>query len=275
MEQRTPASSDGASDLGSKRETPLSYGGVRLSFGVETDVGVVRGENEDAFDAVAPGPDDPLAPLGALFVVADGMGGHAAGALASSTAVSALREAFYVPDESPAADRLLMGFAAAHERVLSVASASPGRAGMGCTLVAAAIGSGCTIANVGDSRAYLLRDGGLTQVTADHSLVAAQVRAGLMTHEAARHSPFRSALTQCVGGGAPFEPDIYHLTLLPGDVILLCSDGLHDPLPELRICGILTGSSSPTEAASALVRAAIEAGSRDNVTAVCVFMAGA
>jgi protein phosphatase len=245
-----------------------------LSFGVKTDVGTARTENEDSFEIVIPAPRDGGSSPGSLFVVADGMGGHAAGAVASQIAVNTLSAIYYADPESPAEDRLLRAFTAAHDSVIESASHGRGRLGMGCTLVAAAFVEDLVIVNVGDSRAYLWRDGELEQITEDHSLVSAQVRAGLMTEEAARCSPFRSALTQCIGSQIDLEPDVFHREVRPGDVLLLCSDGLHDPLSPDDIREELVRGGSPTEITRALVRRAAEAGSHDNITAVCVLVRG-
>lgn len=243
---------------------------IGLSFGVKTDVGIAREENEDAFDVVVPEAGALWDRRGALFVVADGMGGHAAGAVASQLAVNAVAAEYYEPQYPSVEEALRSGFHRANTEILLSACGDPRRAGMGCTLVVAAVHETLTVANVGDSRAYLLHDGHVEQITEDHSLVEAQVRAGLMSREEARESPYRSAVTRCIGSRESADPDIYARELVPGDVVLLCTDGMCDALTDADIARILGESTSPTLSARQLVSSAIAGGSRDNITAVCV-----
>ncbi len=243
---------------------------VRLRAAAATDVGSVREANEDSYLE---------APDMGLYAVADGMGGHAAGEIASREAVAALKAAF----DKPAASAATLADAIVHANriVFEQAAAEPAYAGMGCTLTALAllderhaaesgVRSTIAVANVGDSRTYLLRDGGLTQVTSDHSWVQEMVRAGELTLEQAEHHPRRSTLTRALGIGPSVEVDLQTVDPVLGDRYVLCSDGLWDEVPEDALRSILARTPDPAVAASELVRVANEAGGRDNITVVVV-----
>jgi protein phosphatase len=229
---------------------------VRLVAGGATDRGRVRDGNEDAY---------LLEPSLSLFAVADGMGGHRGGEVASATAVATLRARVREGVALPDAVR------AANEAVLARAAADPELRGMGTTLTAAlGDGSGLTLAHVGDSRAYLWRDGALHQVTADHSLVADLVREGQITAAEATVHPYRSVVTRALGVEDDLEVDMVPLALAPGDRVLLCSDGLPTMVPDDRIAAVLAAEADPTRAANTLVDLANEAGGEDNVTVVVI-----
>ena len=229
-----------------------------FATGAETHVGAVRRQNEDAF-AVR---ED----LG-LWIVADGMGGAAAGDVASMLAVSTIQARFAAGGDLVSATR------GAHDAILSAPAEGRGKAGMGATVVALTIGNGgYEIVWVGDSRAYLLRDGVLSELTHDHSLVQDMVDRGEITAEEARQHPQRNVITQALGGlgiAAPV-PDRVNGDLRPGDVFLLCTDGLNGELGSQQIELLVKHAKGPHDAARKLVEAALKAGGRDNVTAVVI-----
>jgi serine/threonine protein phosphatase PrpC len=225
--------------------------------------GKVRRTNEDAF------LDDPP-----LFVVADGMGGARAGELASRLAVDTFRELGPAPDEDGEA-RLRRTILESNRRVLERAQNDPSTAGMGSTVTAALLdGDHVVLGHVGDSRAYLLRDGALQQLSHDHSLVAELERAGRLTHEEAAVHPQRSVITRALGAGPELEVDTSIVQGRDGDVLLLCSDGLSGLLGDEAIARLIGGGGPLDEAVRRLVRAANDAGGDDNVTAVAFRIAG-
>jgi protein phosphatase len=237
-----------------------------LRVGSATDTGQVRTKNEDA------------ALIGdVVFAVADGMGGHAAGEVASQVAVEAFESSTStgVDDE----DDVVEAVRAANQAVLDRAEDEPELAGMGTTLTALALvpgpadGSGpgeLVIANVGDSRAYLFRDGDLTQLTRDHSLVEDLVQEGRLSPEEARTHPQRNILTRVLGNDSEVEPDVFRADPVRGDRYLLCSDGLSNEVDEERTAAVLRRLADPDDAARELVRLANENGGRDNITVVVV-----
>ncbi len=230
---------------------------LRLGVGSVTDVGRARDHNEDAFfvDTTA-----------GLLAVADGMGGHQGGEVASATALEALRAAIAEGASVPDAVRR------ANQAVHDQAAADDQLRGMGTTLTAATFGDDATleIAHVGDSRAYLMRDGVLARITTDHSLVQELVDAGELTEEEARSDPRRSMITRALGMDAEVEVDAYPVGLRRGDRVLLCSDGLTSMVDDDGIAVLLASEADPTEAARALVTAANDAGGLDNVTVIVI-----
>lgn len=231
-----------------------------VTFGAATDVGCVRERNEDALLAEPP-----------IFVVADGMGGHAAGEVASAIAVTALAELVGHDDVSAVeiADRL----ASVNERVLSSVVENPENFGMGTTVSGAALttvdGSPHWIVfNVGDSRTYRRVDGQLFRCTIDHSEVEELVIAGYISAAEARVHPRRNVVTRSIGSDPAPVPDIWVIPAEPGDQILVCSDGLTSELDDGELDLVLAGGGSPQEIADTLVERAVLAGARDNVTVV-------
>ena len=260
----------------------------RLLAGAATDAGGAREQNEDAVRLAEPGSPE-VARHGFLAAVADGMGGHQHGEVASRLAIETLFAAFYADSAQDGAaepaigEKLRRAFRLANERIAAEAREAgaaggdgllgqPGQAGrtMGTTLVAAAIvGDQLTIANVGDSRAYLLRAESATQITQDHSLVAEQVKAGVMTPEEARESNHRNIVTRALGHRPKLDVDLFEIVLLPEDRVILCTDGVHGSVEpeELAEVGL---RGSPQEASRALIALALERDSTDNVTAAVV-----
>jgi serine/threonine protein phosphatase PrpC len=244
---------------------------LRLAVAAVTDA-AGRDANQDVAAALAIGGNVSAgAGEDFLLIVADGMGGHPAGDVASQIAMSTLFEAFPALPEGDLGLALKQAYRRANEAVFQAGEDEPAHAGMGTTLTSALLhGKYATVAHVGDSRAYLLRGDALTQVTRDHTVVADEVAQGRITAEAARRDPRRNRLTHVIGTHPRLEsklPAIFELTLLPGDRLLLCSDGLYDVLDEDEMRLALLGQD-PDAAARQLVEAAKERGTRDNATAV-------
>ncbi|HEV3353083.1 MAG TPA: Stp1/IreP family PP2C-type Ser/Thr phosphatase [Acidimicrobiales bacterium] len=233
---------------------------TELRAGGATDTGLVRDHNEDSF----------LADEG-LFVVADGVGGHKAGEVASQTAVETIKREF----REPTTDGLVDAVKTANRTVWNLAEANPDQRGMGTTLTALALvdedgEERLAVVNVGDSRAYLLQHGELEQLTEDHSLVEQLVREGQLTPEEAQVHPQRSIITRALGLDPDVEVDSWELTPYKGDRILLCSDGLTNEVSDDEIASTLRTVSDPDEAAHQLVHAARDHGGSDNITCVVV-----
>ena len=242
---------------------------IEFAVGAMTHPGREREANEDSLGLPEDIPEAVLARKGHLYVVADGMGGHRAGEIASRMAVDLIRRTYY---EDPDPD-----VAASLQRAVTVANAEiyrqaqePAHARMGATVVAAvARGGELVVANVGDSRAYLLRGRRLRRLTADHTWVAEQVAAGILTAEEAAHHDMRHVVTRSLGGQPAVEADVYRYLFLPGDRLLLCTDGLWETVSEADIVRFLR-SGEPQVAAGALVNWAVAAGSTDDATALVV-----
>ena len=242
---------------------------LRLAVSAVTDP-AGRDENQDVAAALAIGGASG-AGEDFLLVVADGMGGHPAGDVASQIAMNALVEAFPALPDGDLGLALKQAYRRANEAVFQAGEDEPAHAGMGTTLTSALLhGKYAIIAHVGDSRAYLLRGQVLTQVTRDHTVVAEEVAQGRITAEAARRDPRRNRLTHVIGTHPRLEsklPAIFEVTLLPGDRLLLCSDGLYDVLNDGEMRRALV-EQDPGDAARQLVEAAKEHGTSDNATAV-------
>jgi protein phosphatase len=244
---------------------------LRLAVAAVTDA-AGRDENQDVAAALAIGGNGAAGPSeNFLLVVADGMGGHPAGDVASQMAMNTLIEAFPTLPDGDLGLALKQAYRRANETVFQAGQDEPAHAGMGTTLTTALLhGKYATVANVGDSRAYLLRGNALTQVTRDHTVVAEEVVQGRLTVDAARRDPRRNRLTHVIGTHPRLEsklPDVFELTLLPGDRLLLCSDGLYDVLDDGDMRRALQ-DQDPGDAARELVQSAKERGTRDNATAV-------
>ncbi len=224
----------------------------------KTDTGRQRRGNEDCVLARPP-----------VFVVADGMGGAQAGEVAAGIAVEAFAQG--LTGSGTVEQRLASLAREANRRIFDIASTQRERAGMGTTLTAAYLdGSQLVIAHVGDSRAYLFRDGSLTRLTQDHSLVDELVRRGKLTEEEAAEHPQRSIITRALGPEADVDVDTWTYPVRAGDLLLLCSDGLTSMISEERVGQILGRSEELEGAAQALINEANQAGGRDNITVVLV-----
>lgn len=248
---------------------------VVVSF-VKTDVGMVREHNEDS---------SLIDPEGNFFIVADGMGGHAAGEVASAMAVGQMTEALQSARpklldfaENPSEEGrktvielLESAVKATHQAVFERGTRETDKKGMGTTLeVLVVTNAEAFLAHVGDSRTYLLRAGKMYQVTTDHTVAEILLLEGKLTPEEARFSPLRTVLVNAIGVSADVLVDLAHIELRQGDKLLLCSDGMHDYFPSERELGDLLIEQSGQEGLDRLVKMAKDRGGHDNITGVLV-----
>jgi serine/threonine protein phosphatase PrpC len=244
---------------------------MRLDVGYGTHQGRVRPINQDSVGVFGP-PRRFLQRRSqpTLFVVADGMGGHRSGEIASQTAVESIRTAFFQEiEETSPANALKSAIIAANEAVKARAARSPETTGMGTTIVAAAtIEKTVFFANVGDSRGYLISRDKIRQITEDHSLVAEQVRMGIITEDEALEG-HRNVITRAVGRREDLEVDIFEEQWEPGDTFILCSDGLWDQVSESQMAMVLYEMEAQP-AARKLIEMAMTAQAPDNVSVVIV-----
>jgi PPM family protein phosphatase len=237
---------------------------MRLSSFAATDVGRARSGNEDSYFCGR-----------SVFAVADGLGGHQGGEVASAAAVEPLAalDGRELAKPAETAEALAAAIRQANAAILDRAAGSPSLWGMGTTLTAAAVAGDrhLQLAHVGDSRAYLLRDGSLEQLTTDHTVVAELVRRGRLTPEQAAIHPERSILTRAVGLDPTLPVDTPDpIELHPGDQVLLCSDGLTEAVDDTRIAELLSAAGEGDAACRSLIDAANDAGGPDNITVVLV-----
>jgi protein phosphatase len=243
--------------------------GIFLTLGYSSDTGRVRSNNEDAYCALI----QPYVPAGidALLAVADGMGGHQAGEIASSLAIEGLIQRIAkagAPGDAGQCNAVLNKTIHQLDAVIRRKADRPETHGMGTTLTVALLaGPELSVVHVGDSRAYLWRQGNLRQLTQDHSWVAEQVSRGLLSPEEARAHPKKNVLTRALGLDIGRGVDSHSLLLAQGDVILLCSDGLHSLLSDPEISEFL-GRLAPQDACDQLVAQANSRGGKDNITVV-------
>ena len=230
---------------------------MRLATGSSTDTGLHRGNNEDSF--LVDREHD-------VYAVADGMGGHRGGEVASRTAIEALRAA--IASGQPVHDAIVQANTAVIER----ASGDPELTGMGTTLTAVVVADGrqLLIGHVGDSRAYLLHDGAMRRVTDDHSLVEELVREGRLTPEQGESHPRRNVVTRALGVERDVEVDLYTVEVVAGDRLLICSDGLTTMVRDRDIERLARSEQDPQRTAEVLVEAANRAGGEDNTSVVIV-----
>ncbi len=238
---------------------------VKFTCAGRTDVGVIRSGNEDNYLMV---PDR------GVFIVADGMGGHAAGEVASEMAVriiaDELKNVVGRPD-AEAAERVREAIQHANGAIFNRTLSEQDKRGMGTTATVMLInGVHYLIGQVGDSRAYVLRDKKLAQLTKDHSYVQEQVDAGYLTPEQARTHPYSNVITRCVGANSDVLPDVYAGTLREADVFLLASDGLTGMLEDHDLLHIMNGANAPARMVDALIAQANHRGGLDNITAIVV-----
>lgn len=239
-------------------------------LGAKTDLGRIRENNEDKFEFYQPDDPDILAVKGSFYAVADGMGGHSAGQIASELGLKTAIAAYYADGSPMVEESLRSAVQQANGLIFDTARAVSERAGMGTTFTGLVIrGDESFIAQVGDSRCYLVRDDEIRQVTDDHSWVNEQVKRGGMTEEEAMNSPYRNVITRSLGNAASVDVDIFTEGIKPGDRFLLCSDGLSgevtaDEMREAMLRG------SPSRACAELVDLALERGGKDNITVLIV-----
>ncbi|MCB9749475.1 MAG: Stp1/IreP family PP2C-type Ser/Thr phosphatase [Myxococcales bacterium] len=262
---------------------------ARLELFARTEVGCVRKRNEDQFLVINLAtrqsglqPHDRVQELtraGTVIAVCDGMGGAAAGDVASDMASNMIQQTMleYTPfrDMEHARQALLAAVTAANQAILDYAAQDPMRHGMGTTMtVALLFASELIIVHVGDSRAYLRRGRTLTQLTTDHSIVGQLLAAGRLTVEQARNFEQRNVLLQALGVQPRVAPEIVKTTLRAGDVLMLCSDGLTGPLPDDMILEIMLKYEDPVRCCRALTEAACAAGGPDNITVAMTRLTG-
>ncbi len=252
---------------------------LELCAAGQTDVGRVRSNNEDAFC---------LLPEQGLLAVADGMGGHASGEVASKMALDVIRNCFsggasgtppfigvYDEDRSEWTNRLGSAVRLANMAVFEASGNNAQWQGMGTTVVAALIRKNkLSIAHVGDSRLYLVRYGNIEQLTDDHSVVAEQVKRELITREEASRSEIKNILTRALGTEPEVEVDLEEMTLLDGDILVLCSDGLSNMVSDDDILSAVLSVRDPETAGRTLVKTANERGGLDNITVIVAYLAG-
>jgi protein phosphatase len=242
---------------------------VRFTCAGRTDVGIVRSGNEDNYLMI---PDR------AVFIVADGMGGHAAGEVASEMAVRIIADELGDTagmDEVAASDRMRHAIRLANATIFERTLTEHDKRGMGTTATTLVLGDRrYLIGQVGDSRAYLLRDGELVQLTKDHSYVQEQVDAGYLSPEDARSHPYSNVITRCVGANDDVVPDTYVGSHRPGDLFVLASDGLTGMIDDPHLHDLLLSSREPQDLVDALVAEANRVGGLDNITVIAVRIDG-
>ncbi len=237
---------------------------LEAEFAAGTDVGCRRPNNEDSFGYDA---------ARHIYAVCDGMGGMAAGEIASATAVRELVGSFDAASRlipaPPVEQRLLDAIRSAHAAVRELAASDPRLSGMGTTLVCACLdGNRIVVGNVGDSRAYFARDGQCFQITLDHSFLAEQLSRGLITPEMAAASDMQSVITRAIGVHAEVEPDLFAADLRADDVVLLASDGLTRYATDEEIRALLSSGKAPSILCQALIDLAKARGGADNITCI-------
>ncbi len=231
-----------------------------------TDVGKVRTVNEDSYYVPAAGEE--------FVMVADGMGGHQAGEVASSIAVEEISKWLKIAPR-PSEEALRHALTEANLRIYRESRSDIHKAGMGTTLTVLWFDQGSAyLLHVGDSRAYLIRNGVAIQITRDHSVVGEMVERGELTPEQARVHPQRNFITRCLGASGDLEPDIARLVSREGDIWLLCSDGLSNYVKSQELAGVMSGEGTHDEHVRTLVQMALDRGGADNITVVAAVQGG-
>lgn len=233
-----------------------------MKWSQATEVGLVRKTNEDSICII---------PELAFFAVADGMGGHKSGEVASNMALVALAEKIRNSNISNVTDRLLEGVQQANSDIYNSSRQKEDNQGMGTTLTAILIkDNGLTVAHVGDSRAYLIRSGSITPLTQDHSLVQEMLRQGGITKEQAKEHPQRNVLTRALGIESSVDVDLNRFELLSGDIVVLCTDGLYNLVSDKVIMELVLAANKPGQSVRDLVNEALKAGGTDNISVIVV-----
>lgn len=257
-------------------EPALLTAPLRLQVAQHTDIGCRRSINEDNLITVLPEDPQILSSKGALFVVADGMGGHTHGERASELAVTTVREAYYQADGTDNAASLVQAVQQAHTRIYAENITQPGalesKASMGTTCIAAVLQQEMlTVANVGDSRAYVIHEGQIRQISQDHSLVAKLVSEGIITAEQANTHAQRNVIYRSLGTQKEVEIDLFEEHVAEGDALILCTDGLSSLVGDDEMLRIVE-TCEPEESVRQLIARARAAGGPDNITAVVVLV---
>ena len=238
-------------------------------FGL-SDVGCIRELNEDCSCICGFGDNSERG----FCILADGMGGHNAGEVASQNAVKLIAEEMnrlLESGEKEIPGQLSRAVSAANTGVYTMASENPIHRGMGTTVVTAFIDDGTAyVANVGDSRAYAVRDDEIVQITTDHSVVSELVMRGTITKEEARLHPQKNIITRAVGTDKSVRTDIFEYNYSPGDVMIICSDGLSTMLDDSRILEIIKSKKTSEDTVNSLIAAAKDEGGLDNITVICI-----
>ncbi len=239
-----------------------------VQLGFKNDKGIRRANNEDAY-FVMPAED--------VYIVADGVGGNNSGEIASRTAVSMIAEYVKthplaeVKDENALQEYFIKCLEETNVEIYAKARKHDENRGMATTVVIAYIsGDKAYIVNVGDSRAYLIRNEKISRITEDHTYVNELVKQGLLSEEESERHPKRNIITRALGGDAVVEPDIFRVEIRSDDVILLCTDGLHGEIHDEEIVRIVSDAESMQDACRLLINAANRSGGRDNITVVCL-----
>lgn len=244
----------------------ITWTGGVLHIAGATDIGSVRRINQDAYAHFHQTERGET-----LFIVADGLGGHSGGEIASRLAVEGLGERIGEGDGTPEI-RLTRAITMANQKILTAARENRALDGMGTTIVCLLLTENgrSYVAHVGDSRLYRFRNGNLEGITEDHSLVVSLVREGALSPEAARKDPRRNQILRALGVQDEVEIDIAPLRAMPGDTYLLCSDGLHGLIEEAEIHRLVAAQAEPKTIVAALIEAANQAGGNDNITCLMV-----
>ena len=242
---------------------------LRITVGVLTDVGQVRDHNEDALGYYQPREREVLAQKGRLYLVADGMGGHVAGEVASECVVKTVMASYYETQAPIVRQALSEAIQRANAALNEATSEEESRSKMATTLVGAVVlGRQLHVASIGDSRAYLLRGDAIRRLTEDHSFVTELVKLGRISEEEAVNHPQRNIVTRALGTKPTVEADFYEEAIQPGDTVILCSDGLRGEVSEEEMVQMVTQPLLPQEMASKLVALANQRGGPDNITVI-------
>jgi serine/threonine protein phosphatase PrpC len=239
---------------------------LSLDVALRTDTGCKRPHNEDNMVSVVPEDAQVLQKKGALFVVADGMGGHTKGEVASDLAVKIVNAAYYQDESEDVPTALAHAMKQANTVIYHQALQEHNDMGSTC-IASVLLGDSIFVANVGDSRAYIIRDGALKQISQDHSWVAEQVRAGVLTAEQARTHERRNQIYRSLGNAGEVEVDVFTEQVQNGDTLVLCTDGLSEVVDDEELCSIVEQYTSE-ESVARLIACANERGGPDNITAI-------
>ncbi len=242
---------------------------LRITVGALTDVGQVRDHNEDALGYHQPREREVLAQKGRLYLVADGMGGHVAGEVASECVVKTVTASYYESHAQTVRQGLSEAIQQANTTLYEATSGEESRRKMATTLVGAVVlGRQLHVANIGDSRAYLLRGDTIRQLTEDHSFVTELVKRGRISEEEAANHPQRNVVTRALGTQPTVEADFYEEAIQPGDTVILCTDGLWGEVSKEEMAQMATQPLNPKEMASEVVALANQRGGPDNITVI-------